>query len=120
MRPHVSAGVLPGDRHRGAAAVRPGSRGPEEHSPPGRPSAPAGGSSGAAYWDLDGLQQRLRHQPGQGRRAATVHVLHGLGSGCFHVSSFTPASVPPTWLKREAECTHPVFAGPAMDGGGCP
>lgn len=69
-----------GDRHGCTAAVCPGSWRPEQRLPPRRSPARPGGSSGAGYWHLDGLEQRLRPQPSQGFRASLVYVHCRLGS----------------------------------------
>lgn len=76
----------PGGGYSGSAAMCPGSGGPEEHGHPGQPPARPGGSRRDGHRHLDGLQQRLRPQPGQGLWTSAVHLHRRLGRPSFHVS----------------------------------
>ncbi|XP_029976304.1 aquaporin-10b isoform X3 [Salarias fasciatus] len=71
----------PGDRHGGAAAVRSGAGGPQEHPRPRRPAAGPGGGGRAGHRHLHGQQQRLRPEPRPGLRAPAVHLHRRLGAG---------------------------------------
>lgn len=111
----------PGDRHGGAAAVRPGPRGPEERPRPRQRPARPGGGLGAPHRDLDGIQQRLRHQPRQGPRTPTVRVLGGMGERRFHVSRSERKGSRGGGGSVDGgnELTFSL-AGPGTGGGGCP